>query len=51
MTVPMAEHSQRSRKNCTCVMWPKRLPSAHSRVPMKKIVSGMTKRRAEAISP
>ena len=51
MTVPMVEHSHRSRKKATWVWWPKRLPIAQSRVPMKKIVSGMTSPEDEAISP
>ena len=51
MIVPIAEHSQRSRKKATCVWCPKRLPMAQSRVPMKKIVRGMTKPEEEAIRP
>ncbi len=51
MTVPMWLHSQRSRKKETWVWWPNFLPSAHSRVPMKKMVSGMTRPEEEAINP
>ena len=47
----MCPHSQRSRNICTGVMNPWRLPSAHSRVPMKNSVSGMTKAEEEAIKP
>jgi hypothetical protein len=51
ITVPMCEHSQRSRKSCTGVMKPKRLPSAHTRVPMKKMQSGITSPDDEAMRP
>ena len=51
MSVPMLLHSQRSRKKATCVWCPNRFPKAQSRVPMKKIVSGMTKPEEEAIKP
>ena len=37
--------------NVTWVWCPNRLPSAQSRVPMKKMVSGITKPEEEAISP
>ena len=47
----MWPHSQRSRNICTGVMKPWRLPSAHSRVPTKNSVSGMTKADDDAISP
>ena len=51
MTVPMWLHSQRSRKSWTGVMKPCFLPSAQTRVPTKKMVSGMTSPEDEAISP
>jgi len=50
ITVPMWPHSQRSRKNCTGVMKPNFLPSAHSRVPISNIVSGMMSALEDAIS-
>ena len=46
----MCEHSHRSRNICTGVMNPCRLPSAHTRVPTKNSVSGMTIAEEEAIS-
>ena len=51
ITVPMWPISQRSRKICTCVMWPYVLPIAQMRVPMMKMVSGMTMPDDDAISP
>ncbi len=51
MTVPMWLHSQRSRKIWTGVMKPYFFPSAQTRVPMRKIVRGMTSPDDEAINP
>jgi len=51
MRVPMWLHSQRSLNICTGVMKPYFLPSAHMRVPIKKIVNGMTRPEDEAIKP
>src|SRR6266850_750585 len=36
ISVPMCFISQRSRKICTWVMWPNRLPMDQRRVPMRK---------------
>ena len=47
----MWPHSQRSRNICTGVMKPYFLPSAQTRVPIRKIVSGITSPDDEAIRP
>ena len=51
MTVPMWPHSQRSRNIWTDVMKPCRRPSAQTRVPTKKSVSGITSADEDAIRP
>src|SRR6185295_20328536 len=44
-------HSQRSRNIWTGVMKPYSLPRAQTRVPIKKIVNGITSAEDEAIKP
>src|ERR1041384_726049 len=44
-------HSHRSRNICTGVMKPYFLPNAQTRVPIRKIVNGITSPDEEAIKP